>query len=236
MATSILKNVPILLDGQRLSCQTNTVGIDYGAETGDDTSFCDDTRSNIGALKTVGFSAEGFFEGATDPALYSAVGTNGSLVSVADGQSVGDKAFSFVSVVGNYEPVTGSTGDVAGYTLNASARGDLGRGDVLFYDESVTSDTTGATLNAGDAPNQITAFLHVFSVDGTSPTLDVTIESDSADDFTGSEVTQITFDQATGQEGQRKTAGSTTDTWWRVTATLGGTNPNFGFIVVLILE
>ena len=236
MAASILSNVPILLGGQRLSCHTNTVGIDYGAETQDDTSFCDDTRSTLGGLKTVGFSAEGFYEGAADPALFNSMGVSGTLISVANGQTVGDKAFSFVTVTGSYEPINGSVGDIAGFSINASARGDLGRGNVLFYDESLGSSTTGATFNAGSAPNQITAFLHVFGVSGTSPTLDVTIESDTADDFTGAEQTQITFDQATAQEAQRKTAGATSDTWWRVNATIGGTSPDFGFVVILILE
>lgn len=234
MATSVLTDALILMHGTDLTCQTNVVGVDFGAETQDDTSFCDDTRSNKGALKTVGFNAEGFFDGDMDSDLFSALGVEGKILTAAEGEAQGDRAFSLVSVLGSYQPFGGSVGELASYTLNASARGSLERGQILFHSDSETATGTGATLNAGSAATSLVAILHVWSVSGTTPTLDVTVESDSADDFTGAEVTRATFTQATGTTAERVIGTATSDTWWRVNYTIGGTNPDFAFAVILI--
>jgi hypothetical protein len=234
MAASVLSNALLLFDGQDLSGRVNTIALDYGAEALDETTLADDSRVNKGGLKTVGLSAEGFWDSTPDSALFTAVGVSGSLISVAPGRSVGDVAYSLQSLAGEYSPIQGSVGEMAGFTLNASARNSLQRGSLLFHSDSETTTGTGSTSNAGSG--SITAILHVFAASGTSPTLDVTVESDDADDFTGLEQTQITFTQATGKTAERLTASSTSDTWWRVNYTIGGTNPDFGFAVVLILE
>lgn len=239
MATSVLSNALLLLDDRDLSGTSNTVGIDFGAESQDKTAIANDTRIMQGGLKTVGVSAEGFFQGEVDSDLFSAVGVSGSLISVAPGTSVGDVAYTLQSVVGQYTPLQGGVGELAGFSLNASARNSLQRGSVLFKNDSVSSSGSGSTLNAGAASSQITAILHVFDqTGGSSPTLDVTIESDSSDDFTGLETTQITFTQAMGRTSERKiSVGAETDTWWRVSYTIGGTSsPAFGFAVILVLE
>lgn len=238
MATSILENALILHgDGSSardLTGVTNVVGIDYGAETDDDTSFKGDTRSNKGGLKTAGFNAEGFFDPKKDAALFDAVGISDSVLCAANGTAVGERAFALRAVVGSYQPLGGNVGEMASYTLNASARGDLERGYVLFHSDSETETGDGATFQAGSAAESLVAILYVFSASGTTPTLDVTVESDTTDDFTGAEVTRVTFDQATGTQMQRKTGTATSDTWWRVTYTIGGTNPDFGFAVILV--
>jgi hypothetical protein len=80
------------------------------------------------------------------------------------------------------------------------------------------------------------AGLHVTGVNGTG-TLDVTVESDAADDFTGSESTRITFDQVTSSVGGqwKSVSGTITDDWWRVVATLGGASPDFDFVAALAI-
>lgn len=234
MATSVLKNALVLAHAVNVTGETNNVGVDYGAETEDNTAFDGTTRSNKGGLKTAGVSAEGFFDPDNDADLFTRVGMNGVYLTVANGNANGDRSFSLQTTVGSYQPVGGSVGELASYSLNASARGDLERGQVLFHSDSETADGTSTPLNAGSAATSLVAYLHVWTADGSSPTLDVTIESDSADDFTGNETTRLTFDQATGRTAQRKTGTATSDTWWRVNYTIGGANADFAFAVILI--
>lgn len=233
MATSILQDALILNHGVNMTGQTNTVGIDFGAETQDNTTFSDDTRSNQGGLKTVGFNAEGFFDPAKDSQLFSEIGVQDKIISVAEGKANGDRTFSFLAVYGSYQPMGGSVGELNGYSLDASASNALERGQLLFYSTSETSSGTSTPLNAGSAASSLVGILHVWSVAGTNPTLDVDIESDSANDFTGAETTRLTFAQATASTAERKTGTATGDTWWRINFTIGGTNPDFAFAVVL---
>lgn len=236
MSTSVLTNALLLFDGRDLTGQSNVVGIDYGAETQDDTSLADDTRSNIGGLNTAGFAAEGFFDAAMDADLFAAVGVSGSLISVAKGLTVGDRAYNLQAVAGDYQPIGGQVGEIAGYSLNASTRGNLQRGELLFHSSSEGATDDGSGLNAGAAASKVTAILHVFSASGSSPTLDVTVESD-ADNTFSTPATQITFSQATGRTAERiEEAGAVADAWWRVSFTIGGASPDFGFAVILILE
>lgn len=217
-----------------LTCQSNAVAVDYGAETQDDTSFCDDTRSNRGGLLTAGFSAEGFFDADMDSGLFGDVAVNGTLVAAANGSDVGSRSFSLQAVLGSYQPFGAAVGELSSYTLNAAARGALERGYVLFSSDSETVSGTGATFQAGSSATELAALLFVTSASGTTPTLDVTVESDSADDFTGAETTVATFSQATGRTAERVVGTATANTWYRVNYTIGGTNPDFGFHVLLV--
>lgn len=235
MSTSVLKNALLLFDGRDLSGQSNVVGLDYGAEAKDDTTLADDTRSNAGGLKTAGFAAEGFFDGAMDADLFAAVGVSGSLISVAEGLTVGDRAYNLRAVAGEYQPMGGQVGEMLEYSLNASARGNLQRGELLFHSPSEIITGVGSGLQAGAAATQVTAILHVFGV-SVADTLDVVVESDVDNTFS-TPATQITFAQAAARSAERiVSVGAVTDTWWRVSFTIGGSSPDFGFAVVLILE
>ncbi len=235
MGTSVLTNALLLFDGRDLTGQSNAVGLDYGAESKDDTSLADDTRSNIGGLKTAGLSAEGFFDASMDADLFTAVGVSGSLISVAEGLAVGDRAYNLQALLGEYQPLGGQVGDVIGYSLNASARGSLERGELLFHSPSEVLTGVGSALNAGAAATQVTAILHIF---GTSPgdTLDVVVESDVDNTF-ATPAAQVTFAQTGVRSAQRVVAvGAVTDAWWRISYTIGGVSPDFGFAVILIVE
>ena len=235
MSTSVLSNALLLFDGRDLTGQSNAVGIDYGAESKDDTTLADDTRSNLGGLKSVGISAEGFFGADMDSDLFTAVGVAGSLISVAEGLTIGDRAYNLPAVLGEYQPLGGQVGDVLGYSLNASARGDLKQGEVLFHSSSEIASGAGAASNVGAAATQVTAILHVFGV-SAADTLDVVVESDVDNTFS-TPATQITFAQAAAQSAERiVSVGAVVDTWWRISYTIGGTSPDFAFAVILILE
>jgi len=78
------------------------------------------------------------------------------------------------------------------------------------------------------------AGLHVTAFAGTSPTLDVLIESDSGSGF-GTASSRIAFTQNTGsiQSQWGSVNGAVTDTYWRTKMTIGGSGPSFTVYVTL---
>jgi hypothetical protein len=90
-------------------------------------------------------------------------------------------------------------------------------------------------LGAATATQHLYGVLHVLAVSGTNPTLDVVIQSDDAEGF-ASGTTRGTFTQKTAVGSQFLTpvAGPVTDTHWRCTWTIGGTNtPSFTIALVV---
>ena len=62
------------------------------------------------------------------------------------------------------------------------------------------------------------------------------IESDDADTF-ASATTRVTVAQFTDEgTAYGSVAGAMTDTWWRVRRTIGGTNPQFTYLVALAIR
>ena len=100
--------------------------------------------------------------------------------------------------------------------------------------ETATDDGTPRTLGSVLAGEALYAALHVTAVTGTNPTLDVVIESSATGSFSGEETTRITFTQADGITSEwSSVAGAVTDTHWRVTWAIGGTDtPTFTFAVI----
>jgi len=73
----------------------------------------------------------------------------------------------------------------------------------------------------------------VIAASGTTPTLDVTIESDDAEGM-ASATTRLTFTQATATTSEwQELAGAVTDDWWRAAWTIGGGSPSFTAVVVV---
>lgn len=96
--------------------------------------------------------------------------------------------------------------------------------------------TKPINMGAVTASQFLYGALHVFpTVDGTNPTLDVVVQSDTAQAFP-SATTQMTFatKTAVGSQFAAPVAGAITDTWWRLSITVGGTStPQFPILVVL---
>ena len=66
-------------------------------------------------------------------------------------------------------------------------------------------------------------------------TLDVTIESDATNSFSGGETTRGTFSQISAITSQWLTpvAGAITDTWWRIRYVIAGSSPSYEFIATI---
>lgn len=239
MAEEVLTGSLILFDGYNLSTQLNSVALDFGAESLDRTSLADSARVRRGGLKTVAVSAQGFYD-APDPdsVLYGNIGANDKVISVAPTDADGELAYTMQSMLGNYEPMSGVIGELAGFSLNAgTSSGQLVRGTVMHNATRASSGNgTARQLGAVSATQKLYAALHVVSASGTAPTLDVDIESDDSGGMS-SAITRGSFSQATGIGAQWvEVDGAITDDYWRITYTLGGTSPSFEFIVILGIQ
>jgi hypothetical protein len=238
MATQVLTDVKLYTGEYDLSGDMSAIALNYTAELVDDTVFGDDTRSRAGGLKNVSLSAEGFWNGGTgavDDVLFDNIGVADVPVTVVPGgETLANPCYLFRAIHGNYTPGA-SIGEMLRFSVSAEGSGGVGvvRGNLLHVgSETATGAEDKQELGAVLATQSIYASLHVLTVSGTNPTLDVLLESD-ADGSAGGETTRITFTQATAATSEWKSlAGAVTDTYWRASWTIGGTDtPTFEFIV-----
>lgn len=198
------------------------------------------TRTSLG-LETVTIQAQGYHRVAANSG--STVLRQNQKVErqpytiVPNGAAAGNRALFVPSTVQATYAVGGSVGDKFPFTVNAKGQGEplIQLGVLFIAPGSKTANGTSAAfqLPAVAAGQKLYAVLHVFSADGTDPTLDVTVESDTANTF-GSPVTALTFNQfaAAGAEAKANSA-VTGDEWYQVSYELGGTDPDVSFAVVL---
>jgi hypothetical protein len=128
-------------------------------------------------------------------------------------------------------------GELLRFSVSGEGSGGVGvvRGKLLHVgSETATGAEDKQVLGAVSATQSIYAALHVLTVTGTDPTLDVVLESD-ADGAAGGETARITFAQATAETSEwASLAGAVTDTYWRASWTIGGTDtPTFEFILAV---
>jgi hypothetical protein len=207
----------------------------------DKTAWGDTTRVSRAGLHSVSISASGHQShdtGEVGTVLSSELTTSDSIIAIgANVSSEGDIMYVANSAMSSYVPIQGAVGDQAAFGVEAMSSGAWFRGR-LMADKSARTSTgtsTGIQLGTIAASKNMHASLHVFSVSGTNPTLDVTIESDDNGSYT-SALTRMTFTQATAAGAQfiGPTAGPAgSDDYWRVAWTIGGTDtPTFNFAVV----
>lgn len=238
MAIQQFAGYKIYIDGYDRSGDFNKVNLDYSADELDSTSIADTSKEFIAGLKNVKFDGEIF----TSHGVGEAETTSSANFTVADkvislfpANAGGTPGYAFRSVQLSQSPQM-VIGDIARFTISANSSGStLIRVTDMEGLATKTSTGTGTArqLGAVTATQTLYSFLHVTAASGTSPTLDVTIESDNAQAFS-SAATQITHTQfnAVGAEYKTK-AGAITDDWYRVKWTIGGAGPSFTFNVGL---
>lgn len=207
----------------------------------DKTAWGDTTRVQRAGLHSVSISASGHQShgtGEIDDLLNSQLGVQDSIISMgANVSAEGDIMYVAQGVMTSYVPLQGAVGDLSSFAIEAVSSDSWFRGKLLAERAARTSSsaTTGLQLGTIAASQNMHAALHVFSVSGTSPTLDVLVESDDNSGFT-SATTRMTFTQATaaGAEFIGPTVGPAgSDDYWRVSWTIGGTDtPTFNFAVI----
>lgn len=250
MGQIILKNAKVFLGGCNMSADLNQIGISLSAAMLNDTAFGDTYESNSAGLMTTSIDMTGFWNALAgnpdgpDNTAFTNIGSDDKLLSVfADGLTEGtstDKGYALLTTTSTYTPFSNiKVGDLLAFSLKAESRGTPLIRAVPLKDGTsamVTSTANGTKYAVGavSATQYLYAGLHVLAYQGTSPTLDVVIQSD-ADGGAGGETTRITFTQvagATGAQYATRVAGAITDTYWRANWTIGGSStPGFKFLV-----
>lgn len=236
MSTIIYTNARMFVGGYELSGIQNQMGLNYSADMLDGTVFGQTTRVNKPGLKNVEISGSGFWDVAAvgtsyDSVLYSRIAAAKEVVSLApEGQVVGDTVFFVEGVNGSYNPISGAVGELIAFEINMQAQTlALVRGKVgAVGTKTVTGNESGVQLGALSATQRLFAALHVVDPSGTTPSIDVVVQSDDTSGF-GTPTDQITFSQVTTTAGAQwgSKMGAVTDTWWRIKMTLAGTSMSY---------
>lgn len=218
------------------------------ADALDQTAFGDVTRRHLGGLLSHALEGEGYQSyGANEieDVLRQQVGAPGGTVYTItpEGGALGEEAYFGVTLVTAHKPLGGQVGEIHKFTFSGvGANGYRCVKGQLFKPEGNTTSSgtsTGVQLGPVAAGQRVYASLHVFSVSGTNPTLDVVVESDDNGSFT-SDTDRVTLAQATGITPAAggvqfaSAAGAITDEHWRIGHTIGGTDtPTFSFVVAV---
>ncbi len=175
--------------------------------------------------------------GGLDKTLFDNIGLAGTVVSIGPTTGAdGEVAYIMPVTQGEYK-LGGKHGDLFGFSV--SAEGDnLVRGRVMLND-TVTGTGTGVArqLGAVAETQRLYAALHVFSMEGTNPTLTVAIQSAVAEAF-ADPTERAVFSQVAAPGGWwlAPVAGPIADEWWRVSLTVGGTEPSILAAVVIGIQ
>ena len=194
------------------------------------TTFGSNSRTFIPGIKEVSYSFQGFFdadgtEGVDDVynAGFGSTAAEVTTIVLPDG-TTDSATYSFQAIHSSYSPWGGAIGDMAAFQIDGSGVGDSFKGKLLEAGQtarSSSSNSSGEQLVGITANETARATLHVIATTG-SPTLDVTIQSDTSGFSTPTD--RITFTQATAIGAQFMTSSAVhSDDYWRTEWTFGGT-------------
>jgi hypothetical protein len=241
MATNALTDCKLYVAQFDLSGDMNALSLSYAADPLDATTFGQTTRIHKAGIKSIVAQHEGLWNAdgtdQADDVLFSRIGTQEVPVTICPTTGAdGEAAYLFRALHSSYSP-GGAVGQMLAFSVRAegSDGAPLVRGQVLHPASAKTTTGTGTARQLGAVASTQTLYgsLHVIAASGTSPTLDVIVQSDNASNFP-SATSRLTFAQKTAIGSEWKTAdGAITDDWFRVSWTIGGTNPSFTFVVAV---
>ena len=233
MSAFVLLNTIINYDGRNISGVTSQVTLDTGVDLQEDTAFGDTFRTRLAGLFDTSLSPESYWESNSasdsfDADMFSFLNDGVKLLSVsAEGGSVGDVGYMFEGDLESYN-LNAAIGEIFKVSITIQGNDRLMRGTVMENGTRVTT-ANGTIIQVGavTASQTIYSGLHVTAASGSSPTLDVTVESDPIEAFTTATL-RITHAQL-GIVGSEllSLAGPVTDAWWRAVMTIGGGGPSF---------
>ncbi len=243
MSTFVLTNAKVVYGGRDLSGILNQISLGGEVDLQEDTAMGDTFRTRIAGLKDGLMDMSGYWasDSASDSAdadLFAKIGASKELISLAvEGGTVGDVGYSFEVDEANY--TQGATlGEIFAFNITAQGNGPLLRGTVMEnVERTSTADGTGYELGNLTSAQTLYSAIHVTSVSGTNPTLDVVVESDELEAM-GSPTTRITHTQLTavGSELLSVAGPITPDDWFRLEMTIGGTDtPTFDIFGVIAI-
>ena len=232
----VFTNVQALAGSADLTGQSNEVGMQVTLNEIESTTFGSaGWREYLAGLGDTKGTITGNWSPTVDDVAFAGVGVAGTPITVVPGgNTVGNVAYTLKTLQSTYDQGA-KVGDLAPFTMGFAGVGVPVRGALLHpTGVSRTSTGTGTAVNLGAATagQSVYAALHVLAASGTTPTLDITIEADTANTFPAP-VTVGSFATvtATGSQWVALTAPSSSDIYYRVSYVLGGTTPSFQFAV-----
>ena len=241
MAIQAWTDLSILVGGLELAGYGKNVELSTEVEPLDTTDFASAGWTElIGGNKSGSLSVEFMQDraaGGVDAQLWAMLGASTVPKSLVTPSADGSLAYTMCGMSASYTPFDGPAGGLAMGRITGRNNGGIVRGTLMHPTTTARTSSGSGTarqLGAVVAGKSMYAALHVLSASGTTPSLTVKVQSDNASGFS-SPTDQITFAAAdeTGDYEWSSAAGAITDDWWRVTWTIGGTNPSFLFGVVL---
>lgn len=229
MASFVMTDTEVWADDFNLTSVANSVDASLETEEVDVTTFAaGGHRQFLGGLSQSQVQVMTFTDFTVDAKALDGE-SNVVLSVVPEGNTQGNRS---LTLTGLTTSVTegGAVGEARKTDL--TFRGDSATGPLFgtLLQPRATRTTTGSTtalqLGAVAAGKKVYLACHVLAVSGTNPTLTVKLQSGTTSG--GATTDRITLTQFTGTGVELKSlAGAVTDTWWRINATLGGTNPSF---------
>jgi len=234
----VIVNAKIMVGGLNLSGDSNSIAVAYGAEMLDNTVFQEGVvggnRSYTPGLKTVGITAQMFWNTTKDQVLFGRIGVASEVITVADiGETEGDRVFFVKGVHGAYNPISGEIGQLISANLDLkSTNSPLVRGQLMARGSKVvTGNSVGINMGSA-ADKRIYSALHIITplvAGGGGEQITGIIESDDNAPF-GTPTTRLTHTvlTATGADWQEASIGAgITDNFWRAKWTIAGAAPDF---------
>lgn len=252
MAVVAITDAKIYVGAYNLSGYANEISLSVNPELLNSTTFGTGTKKNTPGLMDISGMVKGFLDYAdfaTDAAfqsldslLFGRIGATSAVFSAAAlGNAEGDPAYGLPMVSGKINPLSGQVGALLPWELDVRSNGiTIFRGFVAAVgSKSVTGQTSATIQVVGGVPtgSKLYANLHVVSVSGTTPTLDVIVQSDDNSSFT-TPTTRLTFAQVTTtiSSEHKSAAGPITDEYYRMKWTLAGTSPVYVVFGILAIK
>ena len=250
MATQVLTAVNLFVGGFDLTSDVFTHELTDNIEEVENTVYATTgttARSFIPGLETFTINHSGYIDpdGTTGPddVLFTAFKSKALEVATVTPNGSAENALAYTGqrVDSSLTPLTGAVGEMAGFVFSGTGSDVLVRGFMLQSPaaaETANGNSTGLQYAGGVLTGErLYASLHVLAASGTTPTLDVIVQSDT----TGfpSPTSQITFTQVTttlGAQWGTSVAGPITDDFFRVNFTIAGGSPSYTFAVTVGIQ
>lgn len=237
MAVEVLTSLVAALDGIWLSNYANQVEIGMDVDTFDATTFGSGTFTEAGAaLRGLVVNVGGMNDFDLLEAQLAGEYASAAVVTVAPiGDTAGNVAMIGSGLVQSWRMVSGSVAAPSAIQVPLAA---VGAGRPLqglvtrATTTAVTSTATTTAVNCGAATRGAWASLHVLAASGTLPTITAQLQSSTSSGGSFTARGSASASRST-VGGEWIVGATTTDTWWRLNLTVGGTNPSFTVLAAI---
>ena len=240
MAKQVIKAASLLLHSQQLAPLTNSIEFNVEGEKKVCTNFASEGwEESLLGIRATTLAAQLYFQNVEEPeaTLATILESETSVpftVTMSYPPVAGDLAL-FAKVVPLTLMRSLQVGEIYGGSMNFGPQAEAVRGYILENNTGrvATGDSAELEVAAVGAAERLWIAVHVFSVSGTDPELDLLIESDATGFATPTTRITVPTIEAAGSY-ITYVAGPITDDFFRVAATVGGTDtPTFAYLVAI---